>query len=75
MSVAWGNKALWTAGEIQKAAGMELHHFNYIVARHGIEPETRAGIVRLYTPAQAERIESERARTIERLTESRRSMS
>jgi hypothetical protein len=48
-----------TVGEIARQAGCPIHRIEYIIRSRGINPVQRAGIARVFTPADVDRITGE----------------
>lgn len=54
---------LWTVARIASHLGVDRHRIEYLIEARGITPIARAGIARIFAPADVERL----AREIEKI--------
>ena len=54
---------LLTVGDLAKVLRRSNHQVTYAIARSGIEPVQRAGVIRLFHPAQVNDVKSALQRT------------
>lgn len=58
---------LWTVARIASHLGVDRHRIEYLIDARGIKPIARAGIARIFAPADVERL----AREIEKINTER----
>ncbi len=58
---------LWTVARIATHLGVDRHRIEYLIDARGIKPIARAGIARIFAPADVDRL----AREIERINTER----
>jgi hypothetical protein len=56
-------KKLMTVGTIARDEKIPLHRLNYALASSNIEPQQRAGVIRLFSPDQMDEIRAAIKRT------------
>ena len=50
---------LWTVARIASHLGVDRHRIEYLIDARGIKPIARAGIARIFAPADADRLRVE----------------
>lgn len=50
---------LWTVARIAAHLSVDRHRIEYLIDARGIEPIARAGIARIFAPADVDRLERE----------------
>lgn len=58
---------LWTVARIASHLGVDRHRIEYLIDARGIKPIARAGIARIFAPADVDRL----AREIEKINAER----
>ncbi|MFG0246375.1 MAG: hypothetical protein ACF8MF_10060 [Phycisphaerales bacterium JB052] len=50
---------LWTVARIASHLGVDRHRIEYLIDARGIKPIARAGIARIFAPADVDRLRAE----------------